>query len=330
MRRRDLLRAASAGALLAAGWGDIEARAQGAAAPWPTKPIRIVVPFTPGGTSDILARSIGQRLTDLLGQPVIVENKPGGGANIGADAVAKSPPDGYALLLISTIHAINASLYSKLAYDPVRDLVPITLIASTSQVLVVDPALPVKTVADLVAYAKAKPDELNYSSPGSGSQPHLSAVLFSSLTGARMTHVPYKGATEAMTALLGHQVQLTFATAPSAVPYVKSGQMRALAVTTPARIGAIPDVPTGAEAGVPGFEVAGWNGLAGPAGLPAPIVAKLNEAVARVVAEPAMRQSLIELGADPETTTPEAFGAYIRAEVEKWRKVVKESGAEVD
>jgi len=277
-------------------------------AAYPNQPIRIVVPFTPGGTSDILARGIGQRLSDELGQPVVVDNRAGGGANIGAAHVAKSAPDGYTLFVISTVHAINATLYTRLAYDPVRDFTPIALIAETSQVLVVDPDLPVRSVADFITYAKARPGALNYSTVGSGSQPHLSAVLFDHMTGISMTHVPYRGATEAMTGLLGKHVQLTFATAPSAVPFVKSGQLRALAVTTPARIAALPDVPTMIEAGVPGYVVAGWNGLVGPAGMPAAIVDKLNAAVVKSVKEPTMQKFLLEQGAEPRAGTPQEFG----------------------
>jgi tripartite-type tricarboxylate transporter receptor subunit TctC len=306
------------------------ALAQAAEASYPSQTIRIVVPFTPGGTSDILARAIGQRLSDDLGQPVVVDNRAGGGANIGAAYVAKSAPDGYTLFVISTVHAINATLYSKITYDPVRDFAPIALIAETSQVLVVDPALRINSVAELIAYAKARPGELNYSTVGSGSQPHLSAVLFDRMTGITMTHVPYRGAAEAITGLLGKHVHLTFATAPSAVPFVKSGQLRALAVTTPARIGALPEVPTMIEAGVPGYVVAGWNGLAGPAGMPAAIVDKLNAAVVKSVKDPAMQRFLLEQGAEPRTGTPQEFGTYIRDEVEKWAKVVKDSGAQVE
>ncbi len=314
-------------AFLLAGPGAAFAQADGG---YPNQPIRIVVPFTPGGTSDILARGVGQHIADELGQPVVVDNRPGGGANIGAAHVARSAPDGYTLLLISTVHAINASLYARPAYDPVRDFSPIVLIAETSQVLVVEPTLPVGTVAELVAYANLRPGELNYASVGSGSQPHLSAVLFSHLTGVSMTHVPYRGASEAVTALLGQHVQLTFATAPSAVPFVRSGQLRALAVTTAARVAALPDVPTMIEAGIAGYEVAGWNGLVGPAGLPARIGATLNAAVVKVVKDPAIRRFLLEQGAEPATGTPAAFGDYIRDEVAKWARVVKTSGAQVE
>lgn len=297
---------------------------------YPTKPIRIVVPFPAGGTSDILSRAIGQKLTDEWKQPVIVDNRPGAGANIGAEIVVKSPPDGYTLLAASTIHTINPSLYRKLVYDPVRDFTAITLIATTSQVLAVHPSLPVKTVKELVTYAKKRPGEINYSSAGSGSQPHLTAELFKARTGINIVHVPYKGAPPAMTDLLAGHVALSFATSPSAVPHVRSGKLRALAVSTAKRISALPDVPTIDEAGVTGFEASGANGLVGPAGMPGPIVEKLNAAVVRIVKDPAMRKFLSEQGADPFTTTPAEYSAYIKSEVAKWAKAVKDSGARVD
>jgi tripartite-type tricarboxylate transporter receptor subunit TctC len=305
--------------------------AAGASAPaYPVKAIRIVVPFPAGGTSDILSRAIGQKLTEEWKQPVIVDNRPGAGANIGAEIVVKSPPDGYTLLLASTIHTINPSLYRKLAYDPVKDFTPITLIATTSQVLVVHPSLPVKTVKELVAYAKERPGAINYSSAGKGSQPHLTAELFKSRTGIDIVHVPYKGAPPAMTDLLAGHVALSFATSPSAVPYVKSGKLRALAVSTMRRISALPDVPTIDESGVPGFEASGANGLVGPAGMPGALVEKLNATVVRIVKEPAMTKFLSEQGADPFTTTPAEYAAYIKSEVAKWAKAVKDSGARVD
>lgn len=297
---------------------------------YPAKAIRIVVPFPAGGTSDILSRAIGQKLTEEWKQPVIVDNRPGAGANIGAEIVVKSPPDGYTLLLASTIHTINPSLYRKLAYDPVKDFTPITLIATTSQVLVVHPSLPVKTVKELVAYAKKHPGEINYSSAGNGSQPHLTAELFKSRTGIDIVHVPYKGAPPAMTDLLAGHVALSFATSPSAVPQVKSGKLRALAVSTAKRISALPEVPTIDESGVPGFEASGANGLVGPAGMPGAVVAKLNATVVRIVKEPAMSKFLSEQGADPFTSTPAEYAAYIKSEVAKWAKAVKDSGARVD
>jgi tripartite-type tricarboxylate transporter receptor subunit TctC len=306
------------------------AQSGGAAQSYPSKAIRIVVPFPAGGTSDILARAVGQKLTEEWKQPVIIDNRPGASANIGAELVVKSPPDGYTLLLASTIHTINPSLYSKLGYDPVRDFTPVTLIAATSQVLAVHPSLPVKTVKELVADAKKRPGQINYSSGGNGSQPHLTAELFKARTGIDILHVPYKGAPPAMNDLLAGHVALSFATAPSAVPHAKSGRLRALAVSTAKRISALPDVPTIDESGVPGFEASGSNGLVGPAGMPAAVVEKLNTTVIRIVKEPAMSRFLSEQGADPYTTTPTEYAAYIKAEVAKWAKAVKDSGARVD
>jgi len=306
------------------------AQSAGTAQAYPSKAIRIVVPFPAGGTSDILSRAVGQKLSEEWKQPVIIDNRPGASANIGAEIVVKSPPDGYTLLLASTIHTINPSLYSKLAYDPVRDFAPVTLIAATSQILAVHPSLPVKNVKELVAYAKKRPGQINYSSAGNGSQPHLTAELFKARTGIDIVHVPYKGAPPAMNDLLAGHVALSFATAPSAVPHAKTGKLRALAVSTAKRISALPDVPTIDESGVPGFEASGANGLVGPAGMPAPVVEKLNAAVIRIVREPAMSRFLSEQGADPYTTTPAEYAAYIKAEVAKWAKAVKDSGARVD
>jgi tripartite-type tricarboxylate transporter receptor subunit TctC len=305
------------------------AQAQSAAA-YPAKAIRIVVPFPAGGTSDILSRAIGQKLTEEWKQPVVVDNRPGASANIGAEIVVKSPPDGYTLLCASTIHTINPSLYSKLAYDPVKDFTAITLIATTSQVLAVHPSLPVRTVKELISYAKKRPGQINYSSAGNGSQPHLTAELFKTRTGIDIVHVPYKGAPPAMNDLLAGHVALSFATSPSAVPHVKSGKLRALAVSTARRVSALPDVPTIDESGVPGFEASGANGLVGPAGMPAGIVEKLHAAVVKIVKEPAMSKFLSEQGADPYTTTPAEYAAYIKSEVAKWARAVKDSGARVD
>jgi tripartite-type tricarboxylate transporter receptor subunit TctC len=297
---------------------------------YPAKAIRIVVPFPAGGTSDILSRAIGQKLAEEWKQPVIVDNRPGASANIGADIVVKSPPDGYTLLCASTIHTINPSLYSKLGYDPVRDFTPITLIAATSQVLAVHPSVPVKTVKEFIAYAKKRPGQLNYSSAGNGSQPHLTAEMFRARTGVDIVHVPYKGAPPQLADLIAGHVALTFATSPTAVPQVKAGKLRALAVSTLKRISALPDVPTIDEAGVPGFEASGSNGLVGPAGMPAAIVERLNAAVVRIVKEPAMSKYLRDQGAEPWTTTPAEYSAYIKSEVAKWAKAVKDSGAKVD
>ena len=304
--------------------------ATGSGQAFPQKAIRIVVPFPAGGTTDILARAIGQKISEQWKQQVIIDNRPGAGANIGAEIAARSPPDGYTLFGISTIHAINPSLYSKLAYDPVRDFAPITNVAATSQVLSVHPSLPVNSVKAFIAYAKARPGELNYSSAGNGSQPHLTGELFKTMSGVDLVHVPYKGAPPAMTDLLAGQVALTFATAPSAVPHVRSGRLRALGVSTAARIKALPDVPTIAEAGVVGFEAAGWNGLTAPAGTPSAIVDRLHDVVVKIVQEPSMSKYLADQGADPWTMTPAQYGDYIKSEVAKWAKVVKISGAKID
>ena len=297
---------------------------------YPAKAIRIIVPFPAGGTSDILSRAIGQKLTEQWKQPVIVDNRPGASANIGAEVLVKSPPDGYTLFCASTIHTINPSLYSKLSYDPIRDFTPITLIAATSQVLVVHPSVPVKTVKELNAYAKKRPGELNYSSAGNGSQPHLTAEMFKARTGINIVHVPYKGAPPQIADLLAGHVALTFGTSPTAVPHVRSGKLRALGVSTAKRITALPDVPTIDEAGVPGFEASGANGLVGPAGMPPAIVENLNAAVVRIVREPAMSKFLSDQGAEPWTTTPAEYADYIKSEVAKWAKAVKDSGARID
>ena len=237
---------------------------------------------------------------------------------------------GYTLFGMSTIHAINPSLYAKLSYDPVRDFSPITNVAATSQIFCVHPSLPVKSVKAFIAYARAKPGELNYSSAGNGSQPHLTGELFKTMTGVNFVHVPYKGAPPAMVDLLAGQVALTFATAPSAVPHVRSGKLRALGVSTATRIKALPDVPTIAEAGVPGFEAAGWNGLVAPANTPAAIIERLHGAIVKIVDEPAMTRYLADQGADPWTMTPAQYADYIKTEVAKWAKVVKASGAKID
>jgi len=307
-----------------------QAPSTGSGQAYPAKAIRIIVPFPAGGTSDILSRAIGQKLTEQWKQPVIVDNRPGASANIGAEFLVKSPPDGYTLFCASTIHTINPSLYSKLAYDPVRDFSPITLIAATSQVLAVHPSVPVKTVKELIAYAKKRPGELNYSSAGNGSQPHLTAEMFKARTGIDIVHVPYKGAPPQIADLLAGHVALTFGTSPTAVPHVKSGKLRALGVSTAKRITALPDVPTISEAGVPGFEASGANGLVGPAGMPPAVVERLNAAVVRIVNEPAMSKFLSDQGAEPWTTTPAEYGSYIKSEVAKWAKAVKDSGARID
>lgn len=298
---------------------------------YPAKPVRIVVPFPPGGTSDILARTIGPRLTAEWGQPVVVDNRPGASGNIAAEHVARSPGDGYTLFITTVgIHAIHPSLYSKLPFDAIRDFTPVTNLVMLPSVLTVHPSIPVRTVKELIALAKKRPGDLAYSSAGSGSQPHLTAEMFKTMAGVNLLHVPYKGAAQQLTDLVAGHVALTFATAPSAVPFIKSGQMRAIGVSSGKRASALPDVPTIAEAGVPGYEAVGWNGLMGPANLPAPVLEKIHSTVVKIFNLPEVRNRMVSLAADPVTTTPAEFGAYIKAEIGKWAKVVKASGARLD
>ena len=297
---------------------------------YPNKPIRIVVPFPAGGTTDIITRAVAQKLAEEWKQAVVVDNRPGGGANIGADHVVRSAPDGYTLLMASTAHSINASLYPKITYDPLKDFTPIALIAVTAQVLVVHPSVPVNNVRELIDYLKSQNNPVSYSSAGNGSQPHLSTELFKMMTGTKMLHVPYKGGPQAMTDLIAGHVQVSLATAPSAVQNVKTGKIKALGVSTRQRIPALPDVPTIADSGLPGYEASGYFGLVGPPQLPAAIVNKLNAALVRIVRDPAMSKYLSEQGADPYTSTPAEYATLIRDEVDKWGKVVKATGAQID
>ena len=298
---------------------------------YPVRPIRIVVPFPPGGTSDILARSIGQKLAEEWGQQVLTDNRPGAAGNIASEHVARSKPDGYTLY-INTVgtHAINPAIYTKLAFDPVADFTPVTNLVNLPSVLLVHPSVPVHSVKELIALAKRRPGDLQYSSAGSGAQPHLTAEMFKTMAGVNLVHVPYKGAGPQMIGLLSGEVALTFATAPSGVPYVKNRQLRALGVTSGSRIPALPDVPTIAEAGVTGYEAVGWNGMVGPGAMPAPILEKLHSTVVRIVNLPDMREKLIGLGAEPAPSTPAEFAALIKSELAKWARVVKESGARLD
>jgi len=304
----------------------------GAQAPaYPTKPIRLVVPFPAGGATDILAREVAKHLTDAWGQSVVVDNRPGAGGNIGSELVAKAAPDGYTLEMGTVgTHAINASLYSKMPYDHVRDFVPVILVAGVPNVLEVNPALPVNSVQELIAYAKANPGKLNFASSGSGTSIHLSGELFKVMAGVQMMHVPYKGSAPALQDLIGGQVQLMFDNLPPSLPQIKAGKLRALAVTSAARAPALPDTPTVAEAGLPGFEASSWFGVLAPAGTPPEIVNKLNAEIAKWLASPGAKEKLANVGANIAGGTPEDFARHIQAETTKWAKVVKESGAKVD
>lgn len=303
---------------------------QAGAQTYPAKPVRIVVPYPPGGVTDILTRLIGQKLTDSWKQQVIIDNRAGGSGNIGAEVVVRAPGDGYTLLSASTVHTVNPSLYSKLSYDPLKDFTPIMLLAQVANVLVVHPSVPVKTLKEFIVFAKQRPDQLHYSSAGNGSAPHLTAEMFKTMTGTRLVHVPYKGAAPAMADLLAGHVMLTFATAPSGVPLVQQGRLRALGVSSARRMPALPAVPTIAEAGVAGYEAVGWNGLVGPAGMKSAVVNAINADVTRILKEQAVHQRLVGLGLEPRTSTPGELAAFLKEEVVKWAKVVKDSGARVD
>jgi len=298
---------------------------------YPAKPIRLVVPFPAGGSLDVVARAIGQKLAEAWGQPVVVDNRPGAGGNIGADLVAKSAPDGYTILegALST-HAVNVSLYGKMPYDPVRDFAPITLVAVTPNVLVVNPSVPANSVKELIAYAKANPGKLSFGSGSNGSAGHLAGELFKTEAGVDMVHVPYKGAAPAMQDLLAGQIQLMFDNLANSMQQVRAGKLRALAVTTAHRSTLVPDLPTLSEAGLPGFDISTWWGFLAPAGTPKEIIAKWNAEVARILATPEMKAFFAQQGAEPSPTSPEAFAAMIQREIPKYAKIVKESGAKVD
>jgi tripartite-type tricarboxylate transporter receptor subunit TctC len=301
------------------------------AANYPAKPVRLVVPFPAGGTTDILARAVAQKLSEAWGRQMIVDNRPGAGGNIGSDLVAKSAPDGYTLLMGTVgTHAINPSLYKNMPYDHVKDFAPVILVAGVPNVLVVNPSLPVHSVPELIAYAKANPGKLNFASSGNGTSIHLSGELFKAMTGVEMTHVPYKGSAPALTDLIGGQVQLMFDNLPSSLPFIKAGKLRALAVTSGARAAALPDLPTLAESGLPGFEASSWFGVLAPAGTPRDIVAKLNGAIAGWLASPEAKEKLLAQGAIAAGGAPDDFARHIGAETSKWAKVVKASGAHID
>ena len=297
---------------------------------WPAKPVKIVVAFTAGGTTDIMARSLAQRLSEKYGQAFVIENKPGAGGNIGTEYVVRSPADGYTLIVNSVgPMAVNPTLYKSLPYDPLNDLVPIAQISDVPNVLVVPPALGVKSVAELIAYAKKNPGSVNYASTGIGTSSHLSGYMLASRAGFEATHVPYKGA-EAVKDLLAGRIQFMFATIPSVIGQIKAGTLVPIAVSSVARSRSMPDVPTVAESGFPGFEAGSWFGLFAPRGTPAAVVAELNRATNEFIAQRNVQSRMIDEGADPAGGTPEQFGAFVRREYEKWRAVVQASGATVN
>lgn len=293
---------------------------------YPVRPVRIVVPQSPGGTTDFTARLVAPQLSDRLGQPVVIDNRSGAGSLVGADLVAKAAPDGYTLLVIASALSIIPSMYKKVPFDPVRDFAPVTTLSSYPNLVVVHASVPANSVRELIALAKAKPGKLNYASGGAGTGPQLQAELFKSMAGIDIVHVPYKGGGPALTALLGGEVQIYFAPIPSALPLLKAGKLKALAVTSAKRTPAAPELPSMAEAGLPGFDESTWNGLLAPARTPPAIITKLNSEVNALLKMPAMRERFATEGAEPSGTSPEAFAAIIKNEVAKWAKVIRAAG----
>ncbi|RYF74035.1 MAG: tripartite tricarboxylate transporter substrate binding protein [Comamonadaceae bacterium] len=335
-RRRTLISlAASASTLIGLGLGAAPAAAQGS---WPTKPVRIVVPFAPGGTTDILARAVAPELSKAFGQQFVVDNRAGAGGNVGADIVAKAPNDGYTLLMGTVgTHGINRALYAKLPYDPIKDFVPVTLVAAVPNVMEMnaDKArdLGIRTVADFIRYAKANPGKLNMASSGSGTSIHLAGELFKSMTGTFMTHIPYKGSAPALLDMVGGNADVMFDNLPSSMQQIKGGKLVALAVTSNQRSAALPDVPTVEEVGGPslkGFEASSWFGLLAPAGTSPEIVSRIQQEVAKSLGTPAIKEKMLAQGALPSGNTPAEFAQLIASEHVKWAKVVKDSGAKVD
>jgi tripartite-type tricarboxylate transporter receptor subunit TctC len=304
------------------------ALAQGA---YPNRPIRLIVPFPPGGTTDISSRIIADRLVKNLGWTIVIDNKPGAGGNIGADAVAKAAPDGYTIGMAQTSNlAINPTLYSKIPYNPLKDFVPVVLATSTPLVIAVSAKSPYQTLAQFIAAAKAKPNGVTYATPGSGTVGHLAAELLNRTAGVQMTHVPYKGASQAVTDLIGGQVDSYYATAPAVIEQIRGGKMRALVVTSSKRSPALPAVPTVAESGYAGFEATSWYGIVAPAGTPAPVVEKLNAEIRKALQSPEVSEGMVREGGGVLGSSSAEFGAYLKAEYDKWSKVVKASGAKVD
>jgi tripartite-type tricarboxylate transporter receptor subunit TctC len=311
---------------LAAGIAALPAVSRSAwAQAYPSRPVRVIVPFGPAGGTDIVARLTGQWLAERLGQPFVIENRPGGASNIGTEAVVRSPPDGYTLLAVDVTPAINATLYENLSFNFIRDIAPVATIDRVANVVVVHPSLPAKTIPEFIAYAKANPGKINMASAGSGSGIHVSGELFKMMTGINMVHVPYRGTGPALTDLLGGQVQVMFATMPAAIEYIKSGKLRALAVTTATRSEALPDLPTVSEF-VPGYEASTPHGIGAPKKTPNQIIERLNKEINAALADPKIKARFADLGATPLVGSPVDFGKLMAEETEKWAKVVKFAG----
>ena len=297
---------------------------------FPNKAVRMVVPFPAGGSTDIVGRTVAQKLSEMWGQPVVVDNRPGGGTTIGTDAVAKAAPDGYTLLVTPAPFTINPSLLAKLPYDALVDFAPITLINTTALVLVVNPGVPAQSVKELIALAKSKPGKLNYGSSTIGGSNHLAGELFNAMAGVKMVHIPYKGNAPALIDLVGGHIDLIFNGVTSALPLIKSGKLRALAVTSMQRSSALPDMPTMDETALKGFEAVAWNGLGAPARTPREIVTRINSDVIKIVNSPELRERLTAEGSDPVGNTPDQYAAFLRNEIEKWAKVIKLAGVRAE
>jgi tripartite-type tricarboxylate transporter receptor subunit TctC len=302
-----------------------------AAQTYPIKPLRLISPYAPGGGSDTLARTVGSKLAESWGQPVVVENRPGAGGSIGAEAAAKATPDGYTLLVTpSAVLTINPHLYSHLRYDPLRDFAPITLAANSPYLLVVHPSLPVKSTKELIAHARARPGQLNYSSSGNGSSTHLAGVLFASMAGVELVHVPYKGAAPALVDLLGGQIQMRFSSVVPVLPHVRSGKLRALGISSAKRYGPLPEMPTISEVGLPGFVVDSFYAIVAPAGTPRPLVMRINSEIVRHLTSEELKARMAADGAEAVGSSPEALAKAIREDLALWAKPVKQSGARAD
>ena len=293
---------------------------------YPNKPIKLIVPFAPGGFTDVVARILGQKLSISLGQPFVIENKAGAGSTIGTDFVAKAAPDGYTLVMVSTTHVISPAIYAKLPYDPIKSFTPVSKLVDSAYVLMVNPKVPVNSVADYIALAKAQPDKIHYASSGNGSSQHLMGGMFAAMTGTKLIHVPYKGSSGAASDLVAGVVESSFAGVPNAMAQVPAGRLKALAVTTAKRIPQLPDVPTMQEAGVPGYEASVWLGLLAPAGTPKEIVARLNAEIAKVMSAPDTKKELYAAGVESDISSPEALGSLMSREMERWGKVIKDAG----
>jgi tripartite-type tricarboxylate transporter receptor subunit TctC len=297
---------------------------------WPSRPIRFILPFPPGGSTDILGRLIAERLSAGLGQPVVTENRGGAGGNVGAEAAARAAPDGYTFVLVAPSLAISPTLYSKINYDPVRDFAPVSLVATVPNVMITQASLPAQNLQEFIAYAKSKPGALNFGSGGAGTSNHLAGELFNIVAGTNLVHIPYKGVNLAMQDVLAGNVHLVFIGIPAAAPHIRSGKLRALALVAPQRSAALPEVPTVAEAGMKDFEVTTWYGVLAPAGTSRAVIQRLNAELAKIMHSPELKEKLAGSGTEPRTSTPEEFAAYIKSEIAKWGEVIRKAGVKAD